>query len=593
MLRRRISAGLLVWLSALWPLQGAAEPTQLTIGALAFAGDEQVRRHWQPTLSLLQARFPAYRFALRPLSLAALDAAVAAGELDFLVTNPVQYAELEYRYHVARIAMVDEDQPVASTLVTNNDELRSFADLAGKRLAVVSTEALGGFRALWREIALSDAALPDRIELLVAGYPMQAAAAAVLDGRADAAVLRTCLLERWQQQEPQRYGALRAFALYPGAAGDCASSSRSYPGWPMAKTRDTDPVLAKQVAIALFQMTSGNRWTVPVDYHAVHELLRELQLGPYARSGRVSLQEVIEDYREWFFVFAALILSWGIYSVRIESLVRQRTRELRVANAGLTREIAERQRAEEADRLHRRELEHVARLSILGEMASSIAHELNQPLNAITLYAQGCLMRLESGRFEAQDMRAASREIVAQAERAALVTKRIRAFVRKRERQLTALAPAELVQECAGLFEAATRRAGVAVTLDLAPDLPTILADRIQLQQVLLNLIQNAIDAMNGAQVGQRAIALCGRPYTDPQRGAGVCLSVRDFGCGLDAAGLARFAEPFLTTKPDGIGLGLALSRSIIEAHDGWLRAKSPQDGPGLEVFFWLPAEDS
>ncbi|WP_198666155.1 PhnD/SsuA/transferrin family substrate-binding protein [Tropicimonas sp. IMCC34043] len=573
----------LVWFAA------AAGADTLRIGVLDYSGADHPLTDWTPTMEALDAGLPGFDVELVALDIHALEAAVAAGTLDFLITNPGNYAELEYRYHISRIATADENLPVASTLVAVDPAPAGLADLAGKRLAVVATEAFGGFQAMWRELAEANPGLPGRIDWVVTGYPMQSAAQAVLDGRADAAVLRACLLEELQAAEPEVYGRLVSFEARSDPESGCAVSSRTYPGWPFAKMAQTPPDLAKQVAVVLLQMQDGNVWTVPVDYQPVHDLLRALKIGPYARTGPVSLSEFFEDYREWLFGIAAALAFWAIHSVRTETLVRRRTRALDQANAGLKHEIAERHRIEEEERQHRRELEHVARLSILGEMASSIAHELNQPLSAISTYAQGCLMRLKAGRLDPGDMARASEEIAAQADRAALVIKRIRAFVRKREIQRTPVDLSEMVQDCAALFEATTHRAGVRVEMLLAPDLPTVQADRVHLQQVVLNLVQNAVDAMAAIPPAERRLLIRTAVEVDPLRGEGLCLSVRDRGCGMNDAALDRFAEAFHTTKPEGIGLGLALSRSIVEAHGGSLRAERPQDGQGLRVTLWLP----
>lgn len=566
-----------------------ADPAPLRIGVLDYSGSEHSLEHWRPTEAALAAALPDFAVSLVPLGLDALDGAVAAGALDFVITNPGQYAELEYRHRISRIATAEGDTPVASTLVTNGD-LHRIDDLAGRRLAVVSTEAFGGFQIVWGEMNAADTDLRGRVELVLTGTPMPRAADAVLEGRADAAVLRACMLEDLQAADPARYGALHAFALRPSDQSDCAVSSPVYPGWPFAKTAGTSTELAKRVAVALLSMGAGNLWTVPLDYQPVHALFRDLRIGPYARTGPVSLADFWEDYRDWLIVIALALAFWALYSVRIETLVRRRTRALDEANAGLKREMAERRRAEEADRQHRRELEHVARLSILGEMASSIAHELNQPLSAISNYAQGSLMRLEAGRATPEDMGIAAREIAGQADRAAQVVKRIRAFVRKRESLRAPVAVNALLTETETLFRATTNRNGVRVEMLLAEDLPEIMGDRVQLQQVLLNLVQNAVDAMADTIPDERRLLIRSEPRTDAHHGPGVAISVRDRGCGIAPEALARFAEPFHTTKPEGIGLGLALSRSIVEAHGGTIRAETPADGEGLRVTLWLPA---
>ncbi|WP_321338803.1 PhnD/SsuA/transferrin family substrate-binding protein [uncultured Cohaesibacter sp.] len=578
-------------LIGLWcAITPATAETIKRIGVLDYLGAKHSLTHWAQTAASLNAAFPDVHFELEALDIDGLDAALSAGELDFVLTNPGNYAELEFRHHISRIATAEEDQPVASTLVTSRD-FESMEDLVGKKLAVMTTEAFGGFQVIWAEMHKQDPTLPRRVELVQTGYPMQKVAEAVLSGKADAAVMRTCTLELLQQQNPTRYGALHAFALRHDMPTDCAISSPIYPNWPFAKTPKTDAAFAKAVAVKLLSIKEGNLWTVPLDYQSVHDVLRQLQIGPYARTGPISLSDFIEDYRDWLIILAGALIFWAIYSVRIESLVRKRTRDLKEANEKLRLEMVERKRAEEADRQHQRELEHVARLSILGEMASSIAHELNQPLAAISNYAQGCLLRIKADRFSREDMELASGEIAQQAQRAAEVVKRIRAFVRKKESRPVTITVPELVEDCAAVYAASANHAGVRVILDLTPGLPPLRVDPIQIQQVVLNLVQNAIDAMSAEATERREAILSVREKEEGRRG--ILLSVRDFGHGMDTEGLGHFAEAFYTTKTEGIGLGLALSRSIVEAHGGSMRAFTPSDGTGLEVAIWLPAGEN
>ena len=383
----------------------------MPVGVLSYRGSQDAVAHWSSTIDAVNRALADVELRLVPLDHAGMGAALAAGRLAFVITNPGHYAELEYRFHISRIATVEGDTPVASTLVTTHSDLDALSDLRGRRLAVVAQDAFGGFQTIWRE--LKDDGLrpgPD-LDLIISGLPMQKVADAVLAGQADAGVLRACMLEELQAADASRYQGLHAFAVRADPATPCAVSSRIYPAWPFAKTPSTEPALAKRVAIALLQIDAGTTWTVPLDYQPVHDLFRELKIGPYARSGWVRLADLLRQYREWFIALAIALASWGIYSVRVEWLVRKRTRALTRANAELSREMAEWRRAEEADRLHQRELEHVARLSILGEMATSIAHELNQPLGAIASYGQAIVMRVDGGRASPEDMRRAAQQI--------------------------------------------------------------------------------------------------------------------------------------------------------------------------------------
>ena len=554
-----------------------AETPDLRIGVLAFRGAEMAESEWEPTLAHLRGQLPQRRIAVVPLDIDGMTAAVKSGSLDFVITNPGHYVELEAAFGVTRIASLSAGTSsatppsmVGSAVVVRAErtDLNSLSDLRGARLSAVSPEAFGGFRVVWRELVEHGIdPLSSAVELQFTGFPMEAVAEAVADGKADAGILRVCLLERMEAEGRIKPGRLRVLGGMPSHG--CLSSTRLYPDWPFAKLAATPEALAKQVAIALLAMPEGDgyAWTVPADYQPVHDLFRALKIGPYAYLQHSSLRQMAEEYWPWM-VMALLGIGWWLVHVaRVEYLVRRRTSELQAAHV-------------EA-RLRREEMEHGARLALLGEMASSLAHEISQPLAAIANYASGCQRRLAS-HTDPEGVTEGVGLIAAQAERAAGIVKRIRAFARKRSpvpQNLDANGP---LVEAVELFQTVAARHGVSVSLDLGQGLPPVQADRLRIEQVVLNLLQNATDAMGESE--PRHIAVTSSAVAE-----GVEIRVADTGPGLSAEARERLFEPFFTTKPDGLGLGLSLSRTMIEAQGGRLWA---EDGPsGGAVFrFILPA---
>ncbi|MBI5110784.1 MAG: PhnD/SsuA/transferrin family substrate-binding protein [Rhodovulum sp.] len=565
-----------------------ARAETIRIGVLAFLGAERSLEEWGPTARAVEAGLPGTTVIIVPYDHAGLGRAVAAGEIDFLITNPGHYVELEVAHGVSRIATLESGQPVAAAIVVRSErsDLRDLADLAGKRVAVVGTTAFGGFQAAWRELAAAGLdPFRDLAGLDSVGFPMTGVLDAVLTNRVDAGIVRACLLEQREADGAVARGALRVLAPRSTAATPCRVSSRVYPDWPIAKLRGTAPDLAKRVATALltFRPAPGQAgWTVPLDYQPVHEAFRDLKIGPYESLRHVSARELLARYWQVFAVLGIALGAWGVHVLRVERLVRRRTAELATVNIDLRREIEQRRRAEEREAQHRRELDHAARLSILGEMAGGMAHELNQPLAAIANYADGCELRLKTAPVDTAALIGATRRIRQQADRAAQVVQRMRAFLRKREPVHAPLDLAEVAGEALELFEGPARRAGVAVETVFAAGLPAVLGDRIQLQQVLLNLMQNAVDA----SAGMPAATL--RVETAAHDG-GACVAVVDRGSGMPADVKARLFEPFFTTKPTGLGLGLALCRSIVEEHRGRLEA-ADNPGGGTVMRLWLPA---
>jgi putative sensor hybrid histidine kinase len=242
------------------------------------------------------------------------------------------------------------------------------------------------------------------------------------------------------------------------------------------------------------------------------------------------------------------------------------------------RPIRERQRQQEE------QLQQTSRLVTMGEMASSIAHELNQPLAAISNYATGLIRRMQPGSPAPVDNARIAEtldKIARQAQRAASVIQRVRDFVRRQTAEQRDISVDEILTEALALAEIAAKRYGVAITIDVAPDLPRLSADRILIEQVLLNLLKNAIDAMRG----QNHAALTLRVNTT---GESVVFSVADQGPGIADEMKHRVFEPFFTTKNEGMGMGLNICRTIIESHAGrlWVEDNKPR---GTVFRFTLP----
>jgi two-component system sensor histidine kinase TtrS len=305
-------------------------------------------------------------------------------------------------------------------------------------------------------------------------------------------------------------------------------------------------------------------------------LFRELKIGPYEHLAHTSLSGFIGNHWHWFVLAGLAVLWWVFHVARVETLVRRRTAEL-------TRAIEGRESAEHAARIHREERDQFSRLGILGEMASNIAHELNQPLAAITNYAEGITRFIDAGRNDSAFIRDGARGIAGQAERAGIIIRRIRGFVRRREVCRESLDLNDVVRETLALFEGAAALRGISLRVNLGQQLPKVSADLLEMEQVLLNLLQNAMDAMPDAE--QRSLGI--EVSTCSSNGA-VEVAVRDHGTGLTPEVQAHLFDTFFTTKPQGLGLGLSICRTIVESHGGRLWAENEPEG-GLTMRFTLP----
>lgn len=238
-----------------------------------------------------------------------------------------------------------------------------------------------------------------------------------------------------------------------------------------------------------------------------------------------------------------------------------------LARLHVATDITERRRTEELHLQQQEKLALTARLVAVGEMATTLAHELNQPLAAIANYNMGCAQRLRSGDWEASELLDAMEKSAAQAERASSVIQRVREFVVRRQPRLVACDINEVVRGVRSAIEAEAAKHSVRLVLALSERIPYARADETLMEQVILNLARNAIDAMEDSPIEERELCINSREGAEET----IEVEVADRGRGIDPELEANLFSPFFSTKPDGMGLGLHISRSIVEAHGGHL----------------------
>ena len=271
----------------------------------------------------------------------------------------------------------------------------------------------------------------------------------------------------------------------------------------------------------------------------------------------------------------------------LEARVAERTAELRNANDTLLQQMAEQKRTEEALQVTRTEVARVVRITTIGELTASIAHEVNQPLAAVVANADACVAWLAREHPDLVEARAAAERATQGATRASEVIARIRSLITKATPEKSRLQINQVIEQTAALAAGQASRNEVAIKLELAPELPPVLGDSIQLQQVIVNLLMNGIEAMSGVTDRPRTL----RVRSESQKNGQIQVSVQDSGIGLSADVMGHLFEPFFTTRQKGMGMGLPISRSIVEAHGGKLWAES--NGSGGAIFqFTLPSGD-
>ena len=259
----------------------------------------------------------------------------------------------------------------------------------------------------------------------------------------------------------------------------------------------------------------------------------------------------------------------------------------RTVRVQVAADITDRKHIDEVNLQQQKRLEQTSRLITMGEMASSLAHELNQPLSAIANYCAGCVKRMQAGNYKLEDLLVAMQKASSQAERAGKIIRRMRDMVRKDDPKRQPIALPELIDEARAFADIEAQRTSTQIIVDLPEHLPRIDVDRIMIEQVLLNLVKNGIEAMGDVPIDRRQLLLEARAVDDRM----LEITVSDHGHGLDSADAERIFAPFYTTKPEGMGIGLAICRSIIEFHQGRLWVTPRREG-GTVFHFTVPIEE-
>lgn len=268
----------------------------------------------------------------------------------------------------------------------------------------------------------------------------------------------------------------------------------------------------------------------------------------------------------------------------LEQRVRQRTAELEAANTRLRQEMIDRQAAEQRSRQHQELLARVGRITTMGEMAAGLAHELNQPLGAIASFSQGCLRLLDANVPDMHVLREALGEMKQESLRAGRIIHRLREFVAERQPERTSSDVRQLIEDVLDLLAPEAKQHRITQRLTMEHETLHVKADAVQLQQILVNLVRNAMEALQAMPPDHREIIVSAERTAQNE----VRIAVADTGPGCDPSSVNYLFDAFYTTKPTGLGMGLAISRSIVEAHGGHLAAVPGAEG-GMTVWFTIP----
>jgi signal transduction histidine kinase len=370
------------------------------------------------------------------------------------------------------------------------------------------------------------------------------------------------------------FGKLRALANAPIFTWYDAYFGNGIVGGPLISVQDRTRKIAN-VAVRILQGEAPSQITTP-----------SVELGVPKFDWR--------EMQRWGISEDRLPLGSGVYYRDPTAWERYRWQIVSIAGALLVQTLLivslfyerhRRRNAEAASRQHLSELAHMNRSSTAGELSASIAHEMMQPLAAIVAGGNAGLRWLAKAKPNLDKARASFEGVIAAAEHAGNVIRSIRSMFKKSDDEKVGLNPNRLIQEVLELSRANLRRRKISVETHLRTSLPEIIGNRVQLQQVVLNLLANAVDAIDSGTDGDRMLKIT----ANRQEPSGVQITIEDSGPGIAPENMARIFEPFYTTKPQGMGMGLTICRSIVDAHGGCLVAAPSRLG-GLAMQISLPA---
>lgn len=549
-----------------------------TIGILALRGETATRTHWQSLVDSLNHAVPDANFRLLPLDLDGMREAVNQGTIQFVLTNPGQFVQLNSHYHLRWLSSLRSGQGDAlesmatgsTILVRDGSGITHPQDLAGKTLGAVDAQAFGGYLLGYR--ALRDAGLQvDESKVRFVGFPADALLYLLREDAIQAAIVPACLLESMDSEgliDKRQFHVL----LQQNTAFHCLTSTPLYPDWSFAALPGVDDRVADAVTRALL---SSPRWGAPTSTSDTEALLRELNRHPEQQ--RIG-QTVIDWMRQHrlaiglgLLLVALFIANYGWVMV----LVNRRGKALEQAHNQL--------------RAQQQAMEQARQMNMLGEMASGFAHELNQPLAAIRMYAQGGLNHLSAAENHAAVEKALI-NIELQAERCGLIIRHLREWAtpaRQNEHATESYIPCDVagtLKQVLTLLQLDKAAPGLSVCLNSHQSIMLFLPP-VLLEQVLANIILNAVQA--------GACNLWIDLHRDEQQ---YLIALQDDAGGIPAEQISDLFCPFHSGKKTGMGLGLVICQRLLRGVHGEISVnnhRAPEGSEGVRVTLTFPADDN
>lgn len=576
----------------------ASRPPVIRLGMMAFTSEGEYSTHVQAEDRMLQGmadllneRVPQFRFDARFYRMDALQDAVRAGEVDLFLASSGFFWEMQRKYGARDLATLvtaqapDPNRGVAGTIFVRKDrsDLQTLDDLQGKRLAAGRPNMFLAYQLVMGEVAAAGHD-PDSFFASVRhdDLPAETVVQSVLSGEVDAGFLRACVLE---YRYPKWAEKLRIISAKRDSDFACAHSSALYPNWTLGATAKVPPAVLKHVAGVLLSLPSsdGIAWSLATDFKRIDELEQRLRIGRYAYLRDWSWRGIWRRFQVPIIGMAIVLGALLLHLLRVERLVARRTR-------ALTEEMQQRRRLEEEREVVRERLDRLERMQIVGQLSTMIAHDVKQPLAAAGYFIGGLQMLLKRPSPDFEKLSLTAERIRQQIERIGRIVDQVRRYAKKEDRRDAPVAMPALVEKA---IAESRIPAGIAVEKSGAALL--VRGNLLELECAFLNLIRNAAQAQTPGS--DAFIRIAWRASEAGEGAPSVDLRIENNGPALTQRDVDRMREPLASSKPDGLGLGLQIAASIIEAHAGCF-AMAPGTSRGsrgitvsVRLPLWRPEE--
>nr|WP_246856100.1 sensor histidine kinase [Vibrio crassostreae] len=563
------------------------EPDQtIEVGVLAIRGKLAAQQRWQPTMDWLSERISGKHFVLKPFNLEEMAEAVKDVTVDFVVTNPGQAVRLGRQYALSWMATMTshnyDDQGVSSTrsigsalVVRRMSPYISFEQLSGKPIAAVSENAFGGYLTMRYQV-MQEGLNPNHFfsNTHFLGFPIDASLYQLRDGHIEAAVVPACLVENMISEGLLVAEQYRVIGNQAPEGFRCQVSTPLYSNWSFAKTERASSALAKQMSQVLFAMpknsgpaiaANASGWTSPTSLLPIDKLYQQLDMHPLQQPWWKEALIWLKYNQQWAWAFFLLVVFLNAYHFWLEYKFSRSKKQLEATLNKLKSKSEQ--------------LEHSQRIAVVGELGSSLAHEINQPLAAIRNYSEGGLLRISKNK-PLTDIEPVFEKIQSQVDRADAIIRRLRNMIKKRSSEKSQTDIEQLLSDTIELLQFRLQQHQITVERYVVGKPMEMHVDSVGLQQVIVNLINNATDACNAQQ--QRAMSDIANKNYEPAtikviteyQPDKMMLSVIDNGTGLDFTE-HQVTQAFVSSKENGLGLGLAICQDVIEDHSGQMSITS------------------